>query len=120
MLKTSSTLVSVLPALALSLLSLLQPSTAVAGTSFFNDASTPPFVTTDIPGRVSGGCAVGATEVCTITLLPMSISAGWESMDILEMADNTLSDTLAVNPNFDSRGRILSFTLVFTSGDNNL
>jgi PEP-CTERM motif len=121
MLKTSSTLVSVLPALALSLLSLLQPSTAVAGTIFFNDVSFP-FVTTNVPARVSGGCAtVLDTNVCTITLLPMSISAGWQSEDIREMAPgdpNTVSDTLAVNPNFDSGNRILSFTLVFTSGDN--
>src|ERR1017187_10938849 len=100
MLKTSSALVGVLSALALSF---LQPSAAVAGTIFFNDSNDPPFVTTDIPLRVSGGCApVGGTNVCTITLLPPSPPPGGgtsfqQTLNILEMAPgnlNTISDTL--------------------------
>jgi hypothetical protein len=124
MLKTSSALVGVLSALALSF---LQPSAAVAGTISFNDSNSPPFVTTDTTGRVSGGCVpVGATNVCTITLLPPSPPPGGgtsfqQTLNILEMAPgnlNTISDTLTINPTLDANFNVLSFTLVFTSGDN--
>jgi hypothetical protein len=124
MLKTSSALVGVLSALALSF---LQPSAAVAGTIFFNDSNDPPFVTTDTTGRVSGGCVpVGATNVCTITLLPPSPppeggTSFQQTLNILEMAPgnlNTISDTLTINPTLDANFNVLSFTLVFTSGDN--
>jgi hypothetical protein len=124
MLKTSSALVSALPALALSLLSLLQPRTAVAGTIFFNDSSpTGAFFTTDVPARVSGGCIGGLTEVCTVTLLPfpLSTNASWASEDIYEMLPGiltTISDTVKVSPNQDAGFNILSFNIVFTSGDN--
>ena len=84
-------------------------------------------VTTDTTGRVSGGCVpVGATNVCTIQLLPPSqYTTGGSSfqvaLNILEMPPgdlSTISDTLTINPHFDANFNVTSFTLVFTSGDN--
>lgn len=116
MLKTSSAFVKVLPALALWF---LQPLAAVANTITFTDSS----VTTDIPSRVSGGCVVGVPEVCTVQLLPPSPPPGggtsWQqTLNILEPTDNTISDTLTINGTFDTNFNVLSFTLIFTSGDN--
>ena len=119
MLRTSSALVKVLPALALSF---LLPLAAVANTLTFTDSS----VTTDIPSRVSGGCVVGVAEVCTIQLAPPAAygpppgggTSFQQTLNILEPTDNTISDTLTINPSFDPNFNVLFFTLVFTSGDN--